>query len=188
MIKKVTKGFVWFFLLTLAVPVVAAGDGHGFDVTKFIAKVVNFSIFFGFLYYVLRKPVGSFFSERLRTIQDNLKLAEKSREEAKQQLDEIQAKMADLDTEIAQIEANAKAEAEKEKIRIREDAQKEAVRIVENAKAEVASMKERAIGELKAYVSQIALDEAEAIIRDTINDADRKRIFKGFSEKLEAEA
>ena len=187
--QKVNKGFVWVFLLTLATPLLAAGGGddHGFDVMLFIAKVVNFLIFFGLLYYFLKKPVGAFFSDRLQTIQKNLKLAEKSREEAKRQLDEIQAKMAELDKEIADIETTAKAEAERECHRIREEAKKEAERILEQARVDVTAMKQDAIKDLKSYVSGLALDEAEAIIKKTINQADHQRIFAEFSKKLEAQ-
>lgn len=186
--QKVNKGFVWVFLLTLATPLLAAGggDGHGFDVMYFIAKVVNFLIFFGLLFYVLKKPVAKFFSERLATIQKDLKLAEKSREEAKRQLDEIQEKMAELDKEIAEIETSAKAEAERERNRIREEARAEAERILEQARTDVATMKRDAIKDLKSYVSGLALDEAEAIIKKTINDADHQRIFAEFSKKMEA--
>lgn len=186
--QKVLKGFVWVFLLTLATPLFAAGDGgdHGFDLMYFIAKTVNFCIFFGLLYFLLRKPISNFFSTRLETIQENLRLAEKSREEAKRQLDEIQAKMAELDKEINEIEVNAKAEAERERARIQEEAQKEAERIVEQARLDVATMKRQAVDDLKTYVSNLAMDEAEAIIRKTINETDQKRIFKEFSQKLEA--
>ena len=186
--RKVITGFVWVIYLTLAAPLFASGGGeeHGFDMAMFIAKIVNFLLFFGVLFYLLRNPVSKFFSNRVETIQTNLKLAEKSREEAKRQLDEIQAKMAELDKEIQQIETGVKEEAERERVRLKADAVKEADRIVSHARAEVEAMKREAILSLKAYASGMAIDEAEAMIRKAVTAADHKRLFAEFSEKLEA--
>lgn len=186
--RKVITGFVWVILLTLATPLFAAGGGeeHGFDMVQFVAKIVNFLLFFGLLYYLLRKPVANYFSNRVQVIQNNLKLAEKSREEAKRQLDEIQNKMAELDREISEIETVAQKEAERERERLKEEAVKEAERIVAHARVEVDTMKREAIQSLKAYASGLAIDEAEAMIRKAVSDSDRKRLFAEFSQKLEA--
>jgi len=186
--RKVIMGFVWVILLTLATPLFAAGGGgdHGFDTAKFIAKVVNFLLFFGVLFFLVRKPIANFFSQRVQTIQDNLKLAEKSREEAKRQLDDIQAKMAELDHEISEIETVAKKEAERERERLKAEAEKEAERIVAHARVEVESMKRDAIQSLKAYAAEMALDEAETMIRKAVTESDHQRLFAEFSQKLEA--
>ena len=177
--------------LTLTVsclPIWAAGDGHhGFDWGNFAAHVINAAIFFGTLYWLLRKPVSAFFSQRLKTIREDLDLAEKSRKEAKKRLDEIESKMASLQQELEQIENQAREDAERERQRITEEAKREAERIIEQARAEVENARRQAILELKAYTANLAMEEAETIIRETISDEERKQLFARFSARLGAD-
>lgn len=162
------------------------GGGHGFDVVEFIARLVNTVIFFGVLYYFLKEPVKGFFSKRLSDIKEALELAERSREEAKKRLQEIDEKLANLDRELEEIEQQAREEAEKEKQRITQQAKSEADHILAQAKAEIEQIKRRAIADLKEYVTDLSLEHAEAGLKERLTDEDRNRLFSDFTSKLGA--
>ena len=183
--QRVCKISVNIAVLLAASPLFAAGDGdHGFDVVTFIAQILNFAVFFGGLFYLIGKPVKEFFVSRAGNIRESLAVAEKSREEAKQRLDEIEEKMARLDGELADIEARAKKDAEKERIRRHEQAEEEAAKIIGQASAEMENLRRGAITELKTYVATLALEEAERIVRDSLTEKERKELFADFSGRL----
>ncbi len=185
--KKITSWIVFFFWLS-ATPVLASEGAadHGFDVVEFIARIVNTVLFFGVLYYFLKEPVKGFFSNRLSDIKASLDLAEHSREEAKTRLGEIDAKLASLDQELEEIEKQARKEAEKEKERINQQAKSEAEHIMAQAKAEIDNIKRQAIGDLKKYVTDLGIEKAEAVLKDSLTDKDRNTLFSEFTTKLGA--
>lgn len=172
--------------LASGAPLLAAGDGY--DYGHLVPWAVNVVLFFGGLFYILKTPVGGFFSRRLQNIKEALVKAEKSREEAKVRLDEIESKMANLDAELAEIEAKAKADLEREKVQLEIQANEDASRIMEQAKDEIEQMHREAVLELKAYVVDMALESAEKQIRETMSEDERKKLFLGFTLRLGAKS
>ncbi len=187
--QKVIKLSFSLIFVICAMPVLAAEGGeHHFDIVEFIARIVNFTIFFGGLFYLLGGAIKKFFGDRVKTIRESLEIAEKSREEAKRRLDEIEEKMSKLDEELAEIEAQAKHEAEQEREKIHAQAEQEAARILEQANAEIENMRREALLDLKAFIAELAVDEAQRMISETVTDQDRARLFAEFSERLGAKS
>lgn len=190
MMNNVAKLSFLLGVCLLGAPLLAAGgaDGHhGVNWTEFTAKVFNFVVFFGGLGYILKDPLRNFFTDRLHTIRESLAKAENSYTDATRQLEEIDAKMARLDEELAAIEAKAKQEIEKETAMVKARAEADADRIIENAAAEVNNMRRESERKLKAFVIELAVEEAERIIKDKVDDAERERLFQRFTERLEAQ-
>ncbi|QTD54288.1 F0F1 ATP synthase subunit B family protein [Sulfidibacter corallicola] len=179
--------------LCLGLPVMAAGGGghdggHHFDWAHFAAQTVNTLIFFGTLAYLLNKPIKEFFSNRRKQIQEALELAEKSRVDAKRALDEIEQMKAALADELAQIESQAHEDAEFEKKKIAAEAEQEAARLMEQAKADVEHLRRESVTKLKAFLTDLAMAEAEKVISTSITDADRKKLFAEFTNSLGAKS
>ena len=101
-------------------------------------------------------------------------------------MEKIAAKMANLDDELKEINESAKADLEKEQQRMQEAAKAEAERIIEQAKAECENMRREGIQNLKAYLTDLAVNQAETIIKEKMSDAERERLFADFTEKLGA--
>jgi len=173
-------------VLVLAAPVLASGEEHGFNPVMFAAQWFNTLLFFGGLAYLLKKPLGEFFANRVAAIRASLELAEKSRAEAKLKLDEIEAKTTELPRELEKIAAQAAADAEIECERILSLARQDAERILNQAKAEVENRQRESLAELRAFLADLAVAEAEKIIRETLSDKERARLFAEFTERLEA--
>ena len=138
MIKKRPALWVATFLIGFALPLtsLAAGGGdgsehHGYNYVHMMFQTFNVIVFFGTLAYILKSPIGGYFSNRVQAIREALAKAENSRETAKQRLDEIESKMSNLDREVAEIESKAKEELEREKASLEAAAKEDAARIVE---------------------------------------------------------
>ncbi|MBO1317159.1 F0F1 ATP synthase subunit B [Acanthopleuribacter pedis] len=153
-----------------------------------MARSFNVALFFGVLGYLIHKPVGEFFVNRRKGIQEALALAEESNKKAKQRLDEISKTMDGLDDEVARILEDARRQAEEEKANIAKKAEAEAEQIVAQAKEDVESMRREAAHTLKVFITDLAMSEAEKVIQTSMTDADRNTLFVEFSERLEAKS
>ncbi|MCB1044324.1 MAG: ATP synthase F0 subunit B [Acidobacteria bacterium] len=170
----------------ISVPALASGGEGGISEGALLAaKAVNFLIFVGILVYFLRDAVRNFFVSRLAHIKESLELAERSRQEAKRRLDEIEEKMGNLDQELEAIERTARDDAEREKQRIQDQAAREAERIIEQARSEVENMKRHAIGELRKHILELAFAQAEQDL-EGVAAKDKNRVFDDFTAKLGA--
>src|SRR5215467_9019839 len=86
--------------------------------SPFIDKLINLVIYVGILYFLLRKPMMAFFANRSAEIQENLKKAEREKQEALAQLKTVEERLNKLDAETTEIKAQAALEAEAEFSRI----------------------------------------------------------------------
>ncbi|MFQ5789681.1 MAG: ATP synthase F0 subunit B, partial [Acidobacteriota bacterium] len=80
----------------------AEQDGGWFGVT---ARVVNFAILAGGLFYLLRKPLGNYLNARAEEIRQQLAEADKKRGQAAREKQRAEAQRAALDEEIARVRA-----------------------------------------------------------------------------------
>lgn len=172
------------FLLLLPGTLMASGGEHGIDMTHLIAQFVNFFVFFGGLAYILRKPVAEFFAKRVEDIRKSLEKAETSQRNARNELDRIEEKMKSLDAEVEEINAQARKQADGQKEAILAQARTDAARIVEQATADIDNMRREAVRELKAYITDMALVEAEKSIRQTVTGDERKQLFADFTAQM----
>lgn len=147
-----------------------AGAHHGPEVKlfgmslgqigQFVIRVVNFSIFFAILYFILKGALSSAFKARAKELEEQLSQAEKDKAEGEAQLKELETKMAGMQAELAGIMAKAEADAEAEKARVLESARAEAAQILSQTHAEIEFQKKLAEKELRALVAELAVEGA----------------------------
>jgi len=192
--RRKTRLTCVMLLLCAALPLLASGgdaggaEHHGYDWEHFWQWLVNSLVFFGGLAYILRKPVADFFKNRRADIQEALKRAEQSREDAVRKLDDIERMSAELESEMAAITAQASADAAREKERLIKLAETEAVKIGEQARTEIENMRLQAVNELKVFLADLAVKDAEKVISGTMTDAERNKLFVDFTAKLGAKS
>jgi len=127
---------------------------------QFLVKLVNFSIFAGIMLLLLKGPLSAAFKARAKELEDLLNQAEKDKAEGQAQLQELEAKMAGLQSELAGILAKAEADADAERVRILEAARLEADAILAQTQAEIEFQKRLAEKELRALVATLAVEGA----------------------------
>lgn len=138
----------------------AAGGPSIDSLAQFGLKVLNFAIFAGILVFALKGPASAAFRARAEELRAALSQAEKDKAEGEAQILALEAKMAGLQGELDSILSKADADAQAEKTRIIEAARQEAESIMAQAQAEIGYQQRQAEHELRALVTQLAVEGA----------------------------
>jgi F-type H+-transporting ATPase subunit b len=173
-------------LLLVAGAAQAAGgaEDEGSQLSEFIWQALNLALLLGVLVYFGRKPIQNFFFERRMGIQEGLDSSARLLDEAETRLTEWQTRLAELDGEIEEIRSTTHRLAEAERERILADARASAERVRRDSAAAVEQEVRRARTVLREEASDLAVELAERLLRETVNDADRDRLVDEFVERV----
>ena len=149
-----------------------------------LIAIFNFICLIGLMVYFARKPVGQYLQTRHSTVKNDLKEAAELRDQAREKLAEIEAKLKGINDEVDQIKKGVAEDAEYEKKRIVEAAAEEADRIIEQAGITLDREIRRAKHKLEAEAIEAALKIAEEIVRKQLGEADRKRINENYISRI----
>jgi F-type H+-transporting ATPase subunit b len=170
-------------LLAAAGPAAAeSGAEHGGGLFWQIANVL---LLLGVLIYFARKPVLGYLAGRRDTIASNLESSAQLLAESERRLAEWTRKAAHLDEEAASIREATRRAAEAERDRILADARVTAERIRQSAGAVVERELRKAQETLRREAADLAVELAERILREQVNDADRQRLVDEFIGRIE---
>lgn len=153
-------------------------------INPLIPRAVNVAIFFGILYFLLRKPVRTFFAERFRHIRAVLERAAREKEEAQARIRAIDARLAQLDSEVARIKETSRQETAAETERLKAQTQSEVEKIRDAAHREIEAAKQTALVELRQFTAANAVTLAERIIRKELTPADDAALLQRASNEF----
>lgn len=179
-------------LLMVALPLFAAG-GEGEHAEKiyfgfmpaWLLKTLNLAVFLGLLIWVLKGPIAAAFKSRGEQIRAELAEARERNAKADRLAADIQARLDQIQGDVAAIAERAKADGEKQKLEIIEAARLEAEKILAQARGEVDSRIKQARKELTDYAGQLAADKAHEILASSMTESDRKRVFADSVKAIE---
>jgi F-type H+-transporting ATPase subunit b len=146
---------------------------------------INFILLAAALVYLGRKPLGAFFAQRSESVRKALEEGRKALEASQAQLKAVEEKLRHLEQDIAAFKASAVREMEAEHERLRQAAAAEAEKIRDFTGVQMDVALRAAKLELKDYAVQQAIELAEAMIRQRLDDAGRNRLFGRFISGLE---
>lgn len=149
-----------------------------FGIPGWILKLVNMFLFIGVLGYFVGGPVKRAFAERSEAIRNAAAEARERREKSDRLASDIQARLVQIEQEVRSIAERAEAEGEKQKRELIAAAEAEAAKIIQSARNEVDNRLKFAKHELTEFAGQLASERAEAILRETITDEDRRKLFQ----------
>jgi F-type H+-transporting ATPase subunit b len=169
-------------LLLLIVPVVAFAQEHHETVKwlglpAWIWKAVNLIAFGWLLWKFLAGPIKKAFVDRHDKVRSEAEEARARRAKADQLAADIEARLTQIEDDVRSIRQRALADGEKQKREMIAAAEAEAQKILQAARHEVDNRIKRARKELTEYAGQLASDRAEQILRETITDEDRRKLF-----------
>ena len=170
-------------MIAFALTLLAAAGGESL-LMEYLPKVVNLLIYAGILYFILRKPMTTFFETRRSAILEELNRAQNEKAAAQEKLAEVEVRLAKLEDEQAEIRRMAEAEAEAEAGRIASRTDEEVRKIAEAADREIDGALKSARADLQKFVAQKAVEIAESQIRSQMTDEDRKRMLDQYAEQL----
>jgi len=180
---------VGVLLLLLAVPVVAQeGEASPAEsLTGWVFRWINFAIVAAVIVYAFWKASPAF-RRHADEISERIAEGTRAREAADKQRREVQAKLAGIEQEVARMRVEAKQGAEAEAERLRELARTEAETIEHAAQQEIAARERAARLELKALAARLAIERAEAALRQTMTPESEAMLFGTFVKALEGKA
>ncbi len=173
------------FVLGTAVGNEAAeeGEGHGHGS---LFRWINFALLAGGLFYVLRRPLEAFFTERSASIHKSLEEGRKALEASQAQLKAVEDKLQHLQEEIAEFKLAAAREMGEERERMRQATALEGEKMLQAARNQMDTAAKAAQLELRLYTARLTVELAEELIRQRLDDAGRRRLVDQFLAKLAA--
>ncbi|MGK2859556.1 MAG: ATP synthase F0 subunit B [Thermoanaerobaculia bacterium] len=178
-------------VLLAALPLFAV-DGEGAHVEKtyfgmpaWVLKLLNVAVFFGLLAWLLKGPISSTFKARGEQIRSELAEARERNAKADRLAADIQARLDQIQGDVAAIVERANVDGEKQKAEIIEAARLEAEKILAQARGDVDSQIKQARKELTDYAGQLAADKTHEILASSMTEADRKKVFADSVKAIE---
>ncbi len=145
-------------------------------------EVLNFAILAIAIGGVAIKVLPRTFRDRTSAIQKELTDARSATEEASVRLNSVEERLAKLDGQIAEMEANAEKDAIAEEKRFKAAAEEEKNKILAAAEQEIASASQHAQRQLQQYAAGLAIDQAAK--RLVITAETDRLLIKNFAERL----
>ncbi len=148
------------------------------------ARWFNLLVFIGLMVFLLRKPVANLFAERKNSIRRDLIQAQEQRNAAMAKLQEVEARLANLNTETETVRANANAESQAERQRLAEQTEQEIERMRAMAQREIESASKAAKLDLRRFAAEQSVALAEQLVRREIRPEDDRRLLGDYVNDL----
>ena len=176
---------VALLMAVAAMPAIAQETGDATTTTTgWVFRWLNFAIIFVGIIWAFSKA-GPYFRRHSEEISQKIAEGARAREAAENQRRVVQQKLAHVDEEVAQLRADAKRAAEGEAQRLRAAAKEEAQNIERAGQAEIAASEHAARLELKSFAGRLAVERAEALLRERMTASTEASVFQAFVESLE---
>jgi len=196
--KWITKNFsavivpALFILLALVEVVIASsgggsehGGGHGGGwVATDTYRVMNFAVLAIALFFLLKKPVSQFLSDRIQSIQEQLDDLEEKKIEAEKKLAEYEKKLSTLGSESEKIIDQYKQQGIALKEKILNEAVSAAGKLEEQARRTIEHEFKQARQQLEEEVFEKAIAKAEEKLKKSITDQDQNKLVDDYLTKV----
>jgi F-type H+-transporting ATPase subunit b len=149
-----------------------------------IFRWLNFVIVFGAIAYLIAKHGGAFFRGNAKEISASILEATAAKAEADRELHEVEAKIAHLDRDVAEMRAEAQRNWAAESERLNASGQAEIEKIAQAAKEELAASERAAQHQVREIAASMAVERAAALMSSRMNAEIRARMFRSFLSEL----
>ena len=163
----------------------AATQESGSD-HELIFDIVNFILLVGVLVYLYRNRGRAFYNERSEMIRKSLDEGRQALEASRALLAAAEGKLAHFEDEVAALKERAESEIARERERTRQATTEEVRKIQEAAKAQIQAATNAAKLEIKDYVVEQALSQAGSLIRERLDETNRRRMVSFFLADLKS--
>jgi F0F1-type ATP synthase membrane subunit b/b' len=181
----------FFVLFLFTIPALAAegAEPNPADSSAgLIFRWLNFAIVFGGIGYLIAKHGGAFFSANAKAIAAGIREGTAAKEEAESQLREVDAKLAHLDQEVAELRESARRDSASEATRLAASGLAEIEKIEQAARAELRAAERAARQELRGIAASLAVERAGELVRSRMDKNVRAKLFQAFLGNLRRSA
>jgi F-type H+-transporting ATPase subunit b len=144
----------------------------------------NLFLFLGVMFFLLRRPIQNFFRTRREEIRRDLMRAQEERDAALAKLEEVEARLVNLNSEVEAIRERARREAEEERERIARSTEDEIRKLGDQARRDIEGASKAARQDLRRYAAEQSVRLAEEMIRARLRPEDDARLMNEYVEKL----
>jgi F-type H+-transporting ATPase subunit b len=162
----------------------AEGEGGHESPWALPARIFNFAVLAGGLFYLLRSPLAGYLTQMGIQVRSELTSAANLRTEAAAQLTAVEARMQALPGEIDALKRRGAEEIAAEEARIAGLAEAERQRLLEQAGREIRMQLRVAERDLKQRAGELAVEVATARVRRTITTADHERLVNQYVDQV----
>jgi F-type H+-transporting ATPase subunit b len=163
----------------------AHGDGHHEEsVLVTLARVANFALLAGGLFYFLRAPVAAHLASRGEQIRGELATAARVKAEAAARLVEIEEKLKALPAELELVKQRGAEEVAAEEARIAQQAEVERQRLVAQARREIDQQVRTARQSLTAHAAALSIEVARERLQTTLTESEQRRLADEFNTQV----
>lgn len=164
-----------------------AAEAHhkAFSFTEELFKLVNTLVVVAILYKFAFHPLKNFLKDRREGVRKALEEARAAREEAEKQLAEQREKVADLEAELARVRDQGEKERGALKERLEEERETQEQRLLDQTRATIELEISKARAELRSQAASLALDLAEEMLKDRLDEADQERFVASYLAELD---
>lgn len=156
------------------------GAAHGESLWALAARVANFLVLAGGLYYLLRKPLERYLNARSEQIRTDLATAAETRREAAARLRQVEERLRALPSEIAALEARGREEVAAEELRLTRAAEAERQRLADQTRREIERQLLAARRALAEYAADLAIGVARARVTRELTPEEQMRLIDRY--------
>jgi F-type H+-transporting ATPase subunit b len=157
-----------------------AAAEHGSQWMPTIARLFNFALLAGTLFYLLRSPLALYLANRSTQIRERLVKARDMRSAAAAEQEAVARKMQSLPAELDALRKAGAEEVAAEESRLRHTADAERDRLLEMTRRDISVQLRFAERTLIRRAADLAVDVAAARVKTTITDADQIRLVDRY--------
>ncbi|MBW2090641.1 MAG: ATP synthase F0 subunit B [Deltaproteobacteria bacterium] len=187
-IRPLKSGFLLFIMvmvLTFAASAWGSEGTGGFRKTwDTVWLFINFGILVFFLVKYGRKPLMDFLRSHGSEIGQNLEATKELLAKARAEYEKSEERLAGLEQKIAELEVLRLEEAERAKQRILEEAEQSSKKILDEAREIAETEIKKAWAAARTELVEMAMEEAETMIREQIGLEDEARIIGEYVGRL----
>jgi F-type H+-transporting ATPase subunit b len=147
-------------------------------------KWANFLLLAGLLGYFIGKNAGPFFAARSAGIRKDMDESLRQREQAEAKAADVDRRLANLEKDIAALRGQSETEAQAESERMAQHTAAEIAKIQAHAEREIASAGKAARMALKRYSAELAMALAEQKVRARMTPDTEDALVQGFVRNL----
>jgi F-type H+-transporting ATPase subunit b len=152
--------------------------------TMDIWKWANFLILAGGLGYLIGKHAGPFFAARTASIRKDMEDSLEQRRQAEARAADVERRLANMEADIAALRGEGERDARAEAERMERHTAAEIAKIQAHAEQEIASAGKAARMELKRHAAELAVALAEQKVRARMTPEAQDALVKGFVTNL----
>ena len=164
-------------------------EGLGIDLGVLISQIVNLTLLFLALYFLLFKRVFAMLDERKQKIQQGLEEAQRAQEEWTRAEAVFQERMEQVERERAAIIAQAREEAEQLRAeavgQAREEAREEARRILAQGQEAFETERQQAVADMRNQVISLVLAATRKVVEESIDEPMQRRLIDRFLSEVD---